>query len=560
MMKKINYFIICLCCVVFGNEPQWFLNALQVPVLPNISNNKELVIAVVDDAFNLEHPLLKEWLFINPGEKPFNTIDDDANGAVDDLSGWDVSDWDADVSIPEGRGDVFYHGSHVTGIITQILSRALDSVSREKIKILPVKTLSDNATQTYLKDGFKGVEYAISAGADIIVCSWSVTNAKPSEKKIIQKALSKGILVVGAVPNFSGEQLQYPAAQPGVLAVSGIDSLHRKLPVASYGSYVDISAYGKRIFSASSRDTHSLTAQTGTSMAAPMVAAVAALVSITHPAYSNTEIKECILSGAEPIDHLNPYWSGKLGAGSLNAEKAIACDVLMTPSKAKNRVVLPKGNIRVQNNTRKKIEWDFSLQGAMPGIDFYPKVIDGASPNAQFVFFDKKRNNKKLKSIKVGEFKKKLFIPSTEVSVEYITDAPKNDSIVIGYAAHVIDSSRLYCKDDITITRDTVITDGSGDRLYTGNADCRWLFTAPKNNVCTFTFLEFDTEAKMDGLYFFDGHRTNGSIMARYSGNALPRPLTSWGNKALLWFVSNDSVHKKGWKIKVSLTQPQQTK
>src|SRR4051812_46853380 len=88
----------------------WFLGAISMPDTLRIQPGKVVKIAVLDDGFRLTHAALRNLIWTNPAEIPGNGIDDDGNGYVDDVHGWDVSDDDGNVSPPPDRLQDFYHG------------------------------------------------------------------------------------------------------------------------------------------------------------------------------------------------------------------------------------------------------------------------------------------------------------------------------------------------------------------------------------------------------------------------------------------------------------------
>ena len=86
----------------------------------------------------------------------------------DDFLGWDISDHDNDVSVAQVNKNFHYHGTYISSIITNVAKRHYGESASQRIKIMPVMVLSDYATKTYIKDGYKGIKYAIENGADII--------------------------------------------------------------------------------------------------------------------------------------------------------------------------------------------------------------------------------------------------------------------------------------------------------------------------------------------------------------------------------------------------------
>ena len=122
--------------------------------------------------------------------------------------------------------------------------------------------------------------------------------------------------------------------------------------------------------------------------------------------------------------------------------------------------------------------------------------------------------------------------------------------------AEPIDFSRLYCSGTRRLDAEGEIADGSGPEPYSANSDCKWLITAPEGKVVHFEFGEFDTEARVDQVLFFDGAGTHERIMAAFSGPALPPELTTWRNRVLVWFVTDGEREGQGWRATVRFRDP----
>ena len=88
------------------------------------------------------------------------------------------------------------------------------------------------------------------------------------------------------------------------------------------------------------------------------------------------------------------------------------------------------------------------------------------------------------------------------------------------------------------------------------HSDCKWLITAPEGQVVHFSFTEFDTEARRDFLYFFNGTGTHETIMAIFSSPNIPPELTTWQNQVLVWFVTDGERQGKGWRTNVRFQDP----
>jgi hypothetical protein len=122
---------------------------------------------------------------------------------------------------------------------------------------------------------------------------------------------------------------------------------------------------------------------------------------------------------------------------------------------------------------------------------------------------------------------------------------------LLKYESAAIDFRTLYCRGTKEIRTEGVLIDGSGPENYSANTECRWHIVAPAGKVIRFHVDEFDTEAKVDQVQFFNGSRTlQEQLMAIFSGpGTTPAELTTWGNEVLVWFVTNGTNQGRGWQL-----------
>lgn len=537
----------------------WFLQSINVPrnIAP-ISVANEIVIAVVDDGVRVTHRDLKDFIWKNSTEIPDNNIDDDGNGYTDDTGGWDVADRDNTPTAPKGRSKDFYHGTHIAGIVAQIAKSAYGDSASEFIKIMPVKCLADMAIKTYLKDGYKGIEYAAKAGADIIICAWGVGHISADESKILRQAHDKGILIVASAGTFPEERGQYPAAADTVLAVAALDQADKKIERSNYGSFIDLSAPGVGISSASVLSDTAHETREGSSTSTAMVAAAAAVVKLQHPSYSWQMVKTCLKNSAMPLDALNPEYSAKLGAGKLNITAAVESNLFSTNTRRRNQLANPQGYLRFANPDAKSTSWTIKPHGVFKGLRFKPLYTKGRPGQSTINFYsDDAPDAKLLHSYPLAALDDGVFVAGTSA---HVTFEPKGADPqlewLLEYKAESINFSTLYCSGTEYIEIEGTFDDGSGDNDYAGKCDCKWLITAPAGKVINVKFTGFDTEAKTDFLYFFDGAGTHEKIMAIFSGPNIPPELTTWHNQVLVWFVTDGKNQAAGWKAKCKFVDP----
>jgi subtilisin family serine protease len=295
----------------------------------------DVVVAVVDDGIDFSHPDLASRAWTNPGEagaKAANGIDDDGNGFVDDVHGWDFCNDDNTVS----DLDEDFHGTHVAGTIAASLNGTGIVGVAPGIKVMAVKFIDDSGTCGADDMAIAAIDYAASFDAPIINASWG----GPDPSSVLDAAIQEsGALLVAAAGNGNrstgvaididkpGGPRFYPANStlPNVVTVAAIDQRGQLASFSNYGKIsVDLAAPGTNILSSipSEPDCDPCWAWVaGTSMAAPHVSGVAALVlSVLGSTPTPTALRARVLSTGQPLAST----VGKTSTGRLvNALRAI---------------------------------------------------------------------------------------------------------------------------------------------------------------------------------------------------------------------------------------------
>lgn len=537
----------------------WYLDSILIPTITSLETlPNPVVIAIVDDGVRISHQDLEELIWTNPKETAGNRIDDDGNGFVDDMQGWDVSDHDRVAEPPDSRLTEFYHGTHLAGIVAQLVRRTYSAPASDLIRIMPVKALSDGADRPYIKDGYKGIEYAVRAGADIVLCAWGVGQISPEQEEILQEAHKRGVVIVASAGNFPEGRDQYPAAYDSVIGVAALDSEDRKTAKSNFGAFVNLSAPGAKILSTSVNSDTAYEERDGTSQAAAIVAGAAAIVKLQHPSYSNEQVTACLKESATNIEDLNPRYNAKLGAGKLNVRAAVECalfDLQTTPQRVLTK---PQGYLRIKPTGKAPITWAIRLAGAINGLRFTPRITEGRAGDSPITFFREDSGQPlKTESFLLSEFTEDVFVPGGTAFVAVGTEGADDDfNWLLEYRAEPIDLSTLYCRDTVHLYEEGTIEDGSGPRDYTYDNSCKWQITAPEGKVVEIKFAELDTQPRIDLIYFFNGTGTHEDIMAVFSGAEIPPVLTTWSNQVLIWFVTDGDVQGKGWKAEFRFRDP----
>jgi len=311
------------------NDPefakQWNLqNIMAEKAWELCKGDTNIVIGIVDSGVDWDHPDLAANIKTNWKEIPGNGIDDDNNGYVDDVRGWDFGGLNnsPDNDPVEDKAD---HGTHVAGIASAVTNNSTGIASiGYNCRLLPVKVSSDNMRSPtggpYIIYGFEGIVYAADNGARIINCSWGGADYSKAGQDAINYALSKGALVVVSAGNANSSTAEYPACYDGVMSVAATDVNDARCSFSSYGKRVSVSAPGGAIYSTWFNDVYAT--MSGTSMAAPLVSGLAALVATKFPGYTSAQIKEQIRVNTDNI--IAPGFEYMLGSGRINAYKALA--------------------------------------------------------------------------------------------------------------------------------------------------------------------------------------------------------------------------------------------
>ncbi len=288
--------------------------------------DSSIVIGIIDTGVYWNHPDLQSNIWINSGEIPDNNIDDDGNGYIDDIRGWDFGGLNGNPD-NDPREDSPYHGTHVAGIASAATNNGIGVAGVGfKCKIMAVKTSRDDKKDPgsgapYIWYGYEGIVYAADNGAKVINCSWGGGGFSQFGQDIVNYATSKGALIVAAAGNENSASDHYPSGYDKVLSVAATGSDDRKASYSNYGYTIDVCAPGNNLYNTWSSNTYSFL--TGTSMASPVVAGIAGLVKARYTNYSPEQLSEKIRVSCDNIYNVNSSYNYKLGKGRVNAWKAL---------------------------------------------------------------------------------------------------------------------------------------------------------------------------------------------------------------------------------------------
>ncbi|MBD3402032.1 S8 family serine peptidase [candidate division GN15 bacterium] len=345
------------------------------------------IVAILDSGLDLDHPDLAPHLWHNEGEIPDNGLDDDNNGYVDDYVGYDIAG-DVLAIPPEGDNDpddTFGHGTHCAGIVGAVtgngagVAGAAPDVRVMALKISPVMTYSVVAG---------AMVYAVDNGADVISMSFGGLSPTDLMLDVFGYAAANNVVLIASSGNDSDYEIQYPACFAEVMAVGATNDLDQVTYFSTYNEFISVCAPGQSVLSLRAGgtdmydgganpepdvhiiDDHYYLAS-GTSMAGPHAAAVAAAIRAVSPGLTRARVREIIETTAD--DLVDPYgvgddypgWDQYSGWGRINIAAALAA----TPDT--RTVITSPRNFTVLSGTANFI-------GTADGSDFAELVMEYA--------------------------------------------------------------------------------------------------------------------------------------------------------------------------------------
>lgn len=281
------------------NDPrfreQWGLSRIDAPAAwAKTVGDRSVAVAVVDDGVAITHPDLAPNLWVNPGEIAGNGKDDDGDGYVDDVNGWNFVDGNNDVG-PAARGEGRFHGSHVAGIIGAAGDNRIGVAGVNwKVSLMALRALGPAGGRS--DDLARAIDFATDHGARVINASWGGGGRSQAIVRAIRRAQEHGVLFAAAAGNDGAETPGFPAN----LGADNLISVGALAPDGKLASFSDrgamVLAPGVGILSTTAPGQYER--YDGTSMAAPHVAGLAALLWAAEPGATLSQVREAILSSA----------------------------------------------------------------------------------------------------------------------------------------------------------------------------------------------------------------------------------------------------------------------
>ena len=280
-----------------------------------------IVVAVIDSGIRYTHEDLASNMWRNPGEIPDNNRDDDRNGVIDDVHGYNPFAGNGDPWDDDG------HGTAVAGVIGAVGNNRIGTVGVAwEIQLMALKFL-DGEGGGFTSHAVASIDYALSQGADIINASWGGNGRSRSLERAIRRASMRGVLFVTAAGNDGiniDQDPDYPASYPlsNIITVGSTSRLDRPDSFSNFGrNTVELFAPGSQIFTCGSASDRSYTYTNGTSLAAPFVTGALALMLAESPDSTGFELTENLLSAVDPVTSLRPL---SISGGRLNLASALA--------------------------------------------------------------------------------------------------------------------------------------------------------------------------------------------------------------------------------------------
>lgn len=315
-------------------EHQWFLDTMHVPAAwDQTTGDTNVVIAIIDTGTDFGHDDLNGDRIAYNYNDPIDGVDNDNDGYVDNFQGWDfggTSFWAPADNDPNwvGTGPGMDHGVIVTGVACAKANNGKGIAGAGyNTRYLPLKASVDQSLG--ISYGMDAIVYAADHGADMLNLSWGSGAFSQYGQDICNyAAVNHGCLLVGAAGNQHTNIFYYPASYENVLSTSAMQTAYvawntNTSTGTSYNYLVDICAPGRNLVTTTGGNSY-WGGATGTSMAAPLVCALAALVKARYPQYTNIQAGEIVRTTATDIYPTNPTLVERLGKGQADALAAVA--------------------------------------------------------------------------------------------------------------------------------------------------------------------------------------------------------------------------------------------
>jgi parallel beta-helix repeat protein len=529
---------------------QWGLNQsndfdIDAPEAWDIeTGDLDITVAILDTGVDYNHPDLIENIWTNEDEIPNNKIDDDGNGFIDDIRGWDFANNDCNPSDDNG------HGTHCAGIVGAKGNNGIGvSGVCWDVSIMPVKCFNEKGTSGEVTNG---IIYAVDNGADIISMSWGSYRFSNTTNDAIQYAYSKDVVLVASAGNSNTNTVHYPSGYDNVISVAASNMTDIKTTFSNYGFLVDVSAPGEKILS--TMPTYEVTLNrerdynqnyeylSGTSMAAPFVAGLAALLLSNNNSLTPDMITTILVNTVDEVNLRNYYLEG-----SINAYRALIKKPGVSLLKSLHNWTNVRGEINITGKAfgekfeSYKLEWG---RGIKP--ESWIEIVNSNTANENFTHsFDTSEYEDGIYTVgldvKCNGDEHQDFIRAvvnSKRNIVYVNDnstsGSVNGSIDFPYK-YILDGINDAGVDDTVYVYSGIYYEGFGvDRTLNiyGENKSNTIVVGPKNASATsiganrvsfrgFTIKNINGQSKYAGIYIYseaENVNISDNIISNYSG------------------------------------------
>ncbi len=307
----------------FGEQP---LDRIGWTALRNAFGpaDRQVIVGIIDSGVDVTHEDLRDNIWVNSVEaNGIAGVDDDGNGYVDDINGWDFTDAprlpgkgdyiDPDNDVADESG----HGTQVAGVAGAVTDNGIGVAGVADCLIMPIRaglTFSQGGTFLQEDDLAAGVLYAVENGAEVLNFSWGSPERTFVLEDAIAVAIRHGLTIVVAAGNTSSQPVSFPASTDGVISVAAVDAENRLASFSSTGPRLDLVAPGVNILGVGLNSTY--TVRSGTSFAAPHIAGLAAILLARHPSWTAEQVRGALVSTATDLGASG--WDERYGAGLID--------------------------------------------------------------------------------------------------------------------------------------------------------------------------------------------------------------------------------------------------
>lgn len=273
---------------------QWHLDRIYATSAWDITfGNPNVVVGVIDVGVDVDHPDLASQLYFHQAELiGQSNRDDDGNGFIDDLSGWDFVDWDND---PRPINEQEFHGTHVAGILLGARNGLFGVGVAPNVKLLPLRAGEGNS----IFAGYQALYYCAMMGVEIVNCSWGGEAVSAIEADAVRFALERGCTIFASAGNDGTNQLFFPASLPGVISVGASNRYDE--PAQFSNTSLTVSLWAPGVGIPAPLPNNGWGVLSGTSMASPVAAGVGALVKSMNSQLTSQQIRNILAMSGDPL-------------------------------------------------------------------------------------------------------------------------------------------------------------------------------------------------------------------------------------------------------------------